>query len=388
MSLVLYFFYGVLVITLFRLSTQLVLSWAYNVKGRVRRSEVYPKISLVVPAYNEELTIKDCIQSLLNIDYPNYEIIVVDDGSTDKTLEEARKFEVLGVKVVRQPNQGKANALNHGIRLSGGEIVVTVDADTRLHPESLTNIAWRFANNQRLGAVAGNVKVAPTPGMLNALQSVEYTTGINLIRKAQSVLGCVMVVPGPIAALRRDVVERVGFLSDDTFAEDFDITMKILRDGYRVEYEDRAIAYTDAPKNIEDLMKQRRRWYRGMMQVLDKHKDMYLSRKHGVVGMFGVPNMWFETVSSIFNISLILLAVFSELLTRDFLTSLAGLALYFVVELAVEIFAISLDPVPQARELVTTPLLLFYNVFLDGVRMMAFTEEGIGVVMRWEKPRR
>jgi len=388
MSLVLYFFYGVLVITLFRLSTQLVLSWAYNVKGRVRRSEVYPKISLVVPAYNEELTIKDCIQSLLNIDYPNYEIIVVDDGSTDKTLEEARKFEVLGVKVVRQPNQGKANALNHGIRLSGGEIVVTVDADTRLHPESLTNIAWRFANNQRLGAVAGNVKVAPTPGMLNALQSVEYTTGINLIRKAQSVLGCVMVVPGPIAALRRDVVERVGFLSDDTFAEDFDITMKILRDGYRVEYEDRAIAYTDAPKNIEDLMKQRRRWYRGMMQVLDKHKDMYLSRKHGVVGMFGVPNMWFETVSSIFNISLILLAVFSGLLTRDFLTSLAGLALYFVVELAVEIFAISLDPVPQARELVTTPLLLFYNVFLDGVRMMAFTEEGIGVVMRWEKPRR
>jgi len=388
LSLVLYLFYGVLCIILFKLSTQLVLSCTYNLKERLRRSEVYPKISLVVPAYNEESTINDCVQSLLNIDYPNYEIIVVDDGSTDKTLEDARKFEGSGVKVVHQSNQGKANALNQGIRLSSGEIVVTVDADTRLHPESIKNIAWRFANNQRLGAVAGNVKVAPDPGIINALQSAEYTTGINLIRKAQSVLGCVMVVPGPIAALRRDVVERVGFLSDDTFAEDFDITMKILRYGYQVEYEDRAIAYTEAPKNIEDLMKQRRRWYRGMMQVLDKHKDMYLSRKHGVSGIFGVPSMWLETVSPIINIFLILLAVLSGLLTRELLISLTGVALFFVAELAVEIFAISLDPFPRARELVIAPVLLFYNLFLDGVRMMASTEEVIGVAMKWEKPRR
>lgn len=388
MSLILYFFYGILIITLFRLFTQIILSGIYNVKGKVRRSEAYLKISIVVPAYNEEITIGDCIKSLLSIDYPDYEIIVVDDGSTDRTLEEARKFEGLGVKVVHQANQGKANALNNGIRLSEGEIVITVDADTKLHPESLTKIASRFAGNQHLGAVAGNVKVAQNTGILNALQATEYTTGINLIRKAQSILGCVMIVPGPIAALRKNVVERVRFLSDDTFAEDFDITMKILKAGYRVEYEDEAIAYTDAPRSVEDLMKQRRRWYRGMLQVLDKHRDMYLSRKHGVSGMLGVPSMWFETISPILNTFLILIIVLTSLSIGESLTSLTGLTLYLGVGLVVEIFAIGLDPTPKAREMVTTPLLLFYNVFLDGVRMMAFTEEVIGVIMKWEKPKR
>ena len=388
MSLILYFFYGILIITLFRLFAQLTLSGLYNIKGKVRRSEVYPKISLVVPAYNEEITIGDCVKSLLSIDYPDYEIIVIDDGSTDGTLEEARKFEGLGVKVIHQVNQGKANALNNGIRLSEGEIVITVDADTKLHPESLKKIASRFASNQHIGSVAGNVKVAPNTGILNALQTTEYTTGINLTRKAQSMLGCVMVVPGPIAALRGNVIKQVGFLSDDTFAEDFDITMKILKAGYRVEYEDEAIAYTDAPRSLEDLMKQRRRWYRGMMQVLEKHPDMYLNRKHGVSGMLGVPSMWFENISPILNIFLILITVLTILSTGESLTSLTGLSLYLGVGLVVEIFAIGLDPTPKVRELFTAPLLLFYNVFLDGVRMMAFTEEVIGVVMRWEKPKR
>lgn len=274
MSLILCFFYAVLAIAVFRLSTWLFLSLSYNLRDRVEASRFSPNISIIVPAYNEEVTIKSCIQSLLELDYPDYEIIVVDDGSTDKTFEEAKKFEGSGVKVIHQENQGKANALNYGIHLSKGEIVVAVDADTKLHRESLKKIANRFVANNRLGAVAGNVKVDPVQGLSNILQATEYTTGINLIRKAQSMLGCVMVVPGPIAALKKEAVERVGFFSDDTFAEDFDVTMEILKKGYQVEYEDGAISYTDAPKNLEDLMKQRRRWYRGIIQVLDKHRDI------------------------------------------------------------------------------------------------------------------
>ena len=257
MSVLLYFFYGILIITSFRLGTWITLALAYNLKGNSKQIDSFPLISLIVPAFNEEITIKKSIQSLIELDYPNYEIIIVDDGSIDKTLEEAKRFETSKVKVITQQNQGKPNALNNGINHSKGEIIVTVDADTSLKKDSLKKIATRFAKNSKIGAVAGNVKVIPEKSLLNIIQGTEYTIGINLVRKAQSMLGCVMIVPGPIAALKREAIEKAGFFSDDTFAEDFDITMKILKHGYKVEYEDEAISYTDAPKNIEDLMKQR-----------------------------------------------------------------------------------------------------------------------------------
>jgi cellulose synthase/poly-beta-1,6-N-acetylglucosamine synthase-like glycosyltransferase len=388
MSLILYFFYSALIIAIFRLAIRLFLSSSYNLRGKVEAGGFYPPISIVVPAYNEEVTIESCLHSLFNLDYPDYEVILVDDGSTDNTLQEAKKFEVSGVKVVHQENQGKAKALNNGIKSSKGEIVVTVDADTRLKNDSLQKIASRFDADSRVGAVAGNVKVDPAPGLLNVLQATEYTVGINLIRKAQSMLGCVMVVPGPIATFKREAVECVSLFSSDTFAEDFDITMKILKKGYRVEYEDKAIAYTEAPKHLEDFLKQRRRWYRGMIQVLDKHQDMYLRRKYGLLGMIGVPNLWFDIISPILTIALIFLALLSVFFLGESFISLVGLVVYFSVELVVGIFAVGLDPMPKVRELIAIPLLLFYNVFLDGVRLMALAEEMVNVIMKWEKPRR
>ncbi len=388
MSVIPYFYYSVFVISILRLSIRLLLSLGYSLKSRIVESESLPTISMIVPAYNEEVTIKECIRSLLGLDYPSYEIVVVDDGSTDETLEEAREFEGLGVKVVHQENRGKANALNTGVLLSEGELIVTVDADTKLDRDSLKILASRFKADERLGAVAGNVKVQPGPGLLNLLQAAEYTTGINLVRKAESMLGCVMVVPGPIAALKRAAVERAGFFSDETFAEDFDITMKILKTGYKVEYEDKAIAYTSAPKNLEDLMKQRRRWYRGMIQVLDKNRDMYLNLKHGYAGMLGVPNLWFDTVSSIFNAALLLLALLTVFVIGNTYTPFLGLILYFGFEMIVGILAMCLDPRPGPREFLAVPLLPYYNVLLDGVRVMTFTEEMVGILMEWEKPRR
>jgi len=320
------------------------------------------------------------------LNYPNYDVIVIDDGSTDNTFEEASQCK--GVKIIKQENQGKPSALNNGIRSSTGEIIVTVDADTTIDKDALEAIAERFVSNEKLGAVAGNVKVHPEPKIMNTVQSAEYALGINLVRKGQSVLGCVMIVPGPIAALKREAVEKVGNFSDDTFAEDFDITVKILKSGYRVEYEERSLAYTDAPKNTEDLIKQRRRWYRGMMQVLDKHKDMYMNPKYGISGVFGIPNLWFDAFQPFLNIGFLLCTLLTWVLTGDFASSMGGIVIFAFVALAMGVVGLSLEPKPEKRNYLALPLLLFYNVFLDGIRIMSIVEDMINIIMEWEKPKR
>lgn len=360
-------------------------------KGKTDR---FPKMSIIIPAYNEEITVASSIKSMLNLNYPDYEVIVVDDGSSDNTFNEAWKYSEKGVKVIRQKNTGKPGAINTGIKNASGEIVITVDADSKLHPDALTWIARRFSGNPRLGAVAGNVKIDKPTGLLKTLQSLEYTTSINLIRKSQSVLHCVMIVPGAIAALKTTVIHEVGYFPSDTFAEDFDITMKILKAGYHVEYESRAIAFTQAPESIEDFLKQRRRWYRGIPQVLSKYQGMYLNPKYGTAGMFGVPLMWLGVSSYLMNMFLlfILLAdTFSYIVSSssyDLNLLTWGMLVYWALTIGISAYAVLLDPMPKIREIIASPLYLFYNVFIDGVGLMALIEELLSVAMRWEKPKR
>ena len=386
MSIILYLFYAIIIISTGRVIVRLFLSIAYNLTRIKKETNIFPKITIIVPAFNEATTITNCIKSLQNLDYPNFEIIVVDDGSNDATYEVANQCK--GVKVFQQKNQGKPIALNNGISHSSGEIILTVDADTELDRDALKPIANRFACNNKLGAVAGNVKVKREPTLLNTIQSAEYATGINLVRKGQSVLGTVMVVPGPVAALKKEAIEHVGFFSDDTFAEDFDITVKILKKGYEIEYEETSLAYTDTPKSTEDLIKQRRRWYRGMLQVLDKHKGMYFNRKYGIVGIFGIPNLWFDTIAPFLNIGLLLVTLLTWMVTGEFSVSLFGITAYLGVSLVLGILGLSLEPKPEKRNYLALPLLLFYNMFLDGIRIMSLTEEMINILMDWEKPKR
>jgi len=386
MSIILYLFYALLIVSTGRILVRLFLSVAYNLTRIKKEAKVFPKISIVVPAFNEAKTIKNCIKSLQNVDYPNFEIIIVDDGSSDNTFEIANKCDQ--AKVFRQENQGKPIALNNGISRSSGEIILTIDADTELNREALRTLARRFAANNRLGAVAGNVKVKREPTILNAIQSAEYATGINLVRKGQSVLGTVIIVPGPVAALKKEALEAVGFFSDDTFAEDFDITVKILKEGYEIEYEEASLAYTDTPKNTEDLIKQRRRWYRGMIQVLDKHKGMYFNRQYGVVGLLGIPNLWFDAFAPFLNIGFLLVTLLAWMITGEVSVSLFGVILYLGVSLMVGILGLSLEPKPEKRNYLALPLLLFYNMFLDGIRIMSLTEETVNILMDWEKPKR
>ena len=386
MSVILYLFYAVLIVSTSRILIRLFLSLAYNLTRNKEETKTFPRISVIVPAFYEEKTIKNCIKSLQRLDYPNFEIIVVDDGSNDNTFEVASQCK--RTKVLQQKNQGKPNALNNGILHSSGEIILTVDADTELEKSALRPIANRFAINGKLGAVAGNVKVKREPTVLNTIQSAEYATGINLVRKGQSVLGTVMVVPGPVAALRKEAIEKIGVFSDDTFAEDFDITVKILKAGYEIEYEEKSLAYTDAPKNTEDLIKQRRRWYRGMLQVLDKHRNMYFNLKYGVAGLFGIPNLWFDSIAPFLNIGFLFVTLLTWMISGEFSVSLFGVMVYLFVSLILGIIGLSLEPKPEKRNYLALPLLLFYNMFLDGIRIMSLTEETVSILMDWEKPKR
>jgi poly-beta-1,6-N-acetyl-D-glucosamine synthase len=387
MSLVMLLFLALLVVALVRVFSLWFLSLAYSFR---RALPVSPdlRISVIVPAFNEEKSIASSIESLLALDYHDYEVVVVDDGSTDGTLEIARRYEGKVVRVIHQDNRGKAEALNAGIRSATGVVVLTVDADTRLNAASLRALSDRFSSNPALGALAGNVKVDVPGGLLQRLQEVEYTTGIGLTRKGQSMLSSVMIVPGPIAAFRKDALERAGYFSPDTFAEDFDVTLAVLKERYRVEYEDAAIAYTIAPRGVGDLVKQRRRWYRGMIQVLAKHEGMLFRSRYGVAGLYGLPYMWYDTVSPVVNMSLALFAVLAGYLTGDWLPILYGLSGYWAIQTAVAVTAIVLDKERHLWQIAVSPLLVFYGAFLDGIRTAAFVEETLSLQMKWEKPAR
>lgn len=388
MDIIPYLFIAILIVANGKLFTQLVLSITYNLKYKNKLAEVQPKISIIVPAYNEEKTIAETITSLQQLNYPNYEIIVIDDGSTDQTYTYAIKTQDSKTKIIKQQNMGKPTALNNGISQSSGEIILTVDADTTLNKDALTKIANRFASNQKIGAVAGNVKIRKEPTLINTLQSAEYSTGINLARKAQSMLGCVLVVPGPIAAIKKEALEKVGGFSPQTFAEDFDITLAILAAGYRIEYEQASLAYTDAPKNTQDLIKQRRRWYRGMIQVLDKYKNMYLNPKYGLAGTVGIPNLWIEAVSPFINLSLLLLILLSWVYADQTYLTITGVIVTIATFIITNAITLSLEPKKEKRNYLIIPLLLFYNTFLDGIRIMSLTEETVNTMMEWEKPKR
>jgi len=395
-----FLFYGSMFILILRLVVFCSLSLMYTLlkikddiiffiyKILKKEKDTFIPFSIIVPAYNEEVTISSCIESMLNLDYPNYEVIVVDDGSKDKTFNEASKFLTNGVQVIRQENTGKPGAINTGIKKASGDIIITVDADSRLHPSALKWISRRFSKNQRLGAVAGNVKIDRSRSVLKILQSLEYTTSINLGRKSQSLLHCVMIVPGAIAALKTEALHKVGYFSSDTFAEDFDITMRILQAGYHVEYESRAVAFTQAPESIEDLLKQRRRWNRGIIQVLAKYQCMYMNPKYGLTGLVGVPYMWFEQGSYILNFFLLFILITSAFINLQITSLTIGILIYWGLTILVSIFAELMDPMPSIREIIISPLYLLYNIFLDVISMMAFIEEILNITMTWEKPKR
>jgi cellulose synthase/poly-beta-1,6-N-acetylglucosamine synthase-like glycosyltransferase/peptidoglycan/xylan/chitin deacetylase (PgdA/CDA1 family) len=270
-----------LVLSLLRLAVQLIAVRLHLRRVRQRwsrrRREVLEPVSVIVPAYNEAANIAATVRSLVDSDYPNLEVIVVDDGSTDRTYEIVERLGIPEVRLIWQENAGKPSALNTGLRAARGRIIVLVDGDTVFEPETLYNLVQGFADPE-VGAIAGNTKVANRKGFLGRWQHLEYVIGFNLDRRFFDVAGCMPTIPGAIGAFRLEALRDVRGVSADTLAEDTDLTLAVLRAGWRVTYEEHARAWTEAPSTLRQLWRQRYRWCYGTMQAMWKHRRAVFER--------------------------------------------------------------------------------------------------------------
>ncbi|MGA2423869.1 MAG: glycosyltransferase [Terriglobales bacterium] len=305
-----------------------------------------PSVAVLIPAYNEEKVIERTVQGALDSDYPNLRVIVIDDGSKDRTLEIARRAfaaeEAAGrVLILTRPNGGKAEALNFGLEhIDDAELFVGIDADTIIAPDAIARLVPHFLN-PKVAAVAGNAKVGNRVNLWTRWQALEYITSQNFERRALNALGAVSVVPGAIGAWRTAAVREAGSYHVDTVAEDADLTMALLRNGYRVEYEDLALAFTEAPTSANALMRQRFRWSFGILQAIFKHKGVF-ARK-GALGFVALPNIL------IFQILLPLVSPFIDLMF------VVGVIWYFIQK---HFHPESTDPASFQR------LLIFFVAFL------------------------
>jgi cellulose synthase/poly-beta-1,6-N-acetylglucosamine synthase-like glycosyltransferase/peptidoglycan/xylan/chitin deacetylase (PgdA/CDA1 family) len=237
-----------------------------------------PSVSIVVPAYNEALGIAQNVGSLSASDYAGeFEVIVVDDGSTDGTGNKVRALKLENVRLITQANAGKAAALNAGIREAGGEIIVTVDGDTVFEKRTLAYLVQRF-RDPSVGAISGNTKIGNRGSLIGRWQHIEYVMGFNLDRRMYEILGATPTVPGAIGAFRRQALADIGGVSGATLAEDTDVTLDIARAGWNVVYEERAHAWTEAPASFRSLYRQRERWAYGTIQSAWKHRQALWGR--------------------------------------------------------------------------------------------------------------
>lgn len=261
--------------------------------GYISSKDNQSKVSVVIPAFNEEKVIINTINSILNSDYPDFDIILVDDGSTDSTYLIAKNYFKNNprVQIFTKPNGGKSNALNYGIAKTKAEIVITLDADTLFNKETISKLVRHF-DEPKVGAVAGNAKVGNRLNLLTFWQALEYITSQNLDRRAFHMLNCITVVPGSVGAWRKEALLKARGFSNNTLAEDADLTLFIIRLGYRVVYDEEAIAYTEAPDTIRNFVKQRFRWMYGTLQTAWKHKDAVNCPGCRALGIIALPNIF------------------------------------------------------------------------------------------------
>lgn len=397
-SLIEYSAIAMLVIFLFILMIRyygiLIFSYLYMNEYTFKATNGFkPFISIIIPVFNEARIIERSVKSLLELDYPDFEIIMVNDGSTDNTKEIAESlvgykkgiYKDVKISLVNKPNGGKASALNLGIKLSEAEFVLCMDGDSLLSQSSL-KMAVRHFVNPSIGAVAGNVKVLNRGKFFTDLQALEYLEGLNMARSAQSSIELVNIIPGPIGLFRKKAIESAGFYTSDTFAEDADLTLRLLSAGWKIYYEPKSISYTEAPETLYQLLKQRYRWTRGILQSIRKHKKLLVNPTINFPGSFILWSMFYEALiwppmnlaAHLFFIVAALVFGFSSLIFYWW----AGLAL---LDIAAALYCAAAEK--EEFRLIGFAVIyrMIFILIIDICKTMSTIEEFLGIKMTWGK---
>ncbi|HMC84325.1 MAG TPA: polysaccharide deacetylase family protein, partial [Chitinophagaceae bacterium] len=349
-----------------------------------------PMVSIIVPAYNEEVNAVSSLNNLLRANYPNFEIIFVDDGSKDSTFEKVNAAfkDNAKIRLLSKPNGGKASALNYGIQHSSAAFVISIDADTKLLPNAVSLLMRHFdpllpETENPTGAVAGNVKVGNEINAITRWQAIEYITSQNFDRKAFAAVNAITVVPGAIGAFRKKALEDAGGFTTDTLAEDCDLTVRILRCGYTIKNDNQAIAMTEAPETVRMFLKQRFRWSFGVMQTFWKNRDALFNWKYKWLGWIALPNIL------IFQFIIPTIAPLADIFMIIGIWSGNGekiLIYYFVfmlVDAAVSILAFSYEKEKLTKLIWLIPQRFIYRWLMYYVLFKSFRKAIKGELQNW-----
>ncbi|TKX70838.1 glycosyltransferase [Halorubrum sp. SP9] len=359
LALILVFFYYWLIVPL-------ALYQRLREQSRNVAVETWPELTVLIPAYNEAGYIGDTVESFLTAEYPlaKLDIVVIDDGSTDSTYEEARSYASDGVTVLTKENGGKHSALNHGLTRTDGALVLTVDADSVIAPDAIKEIVRSLRANPDAAAVAGNVKISNRGTLVTNLQALEYILGINTFRRVFDLLGVVTVVPGCLGLFKRDGIESIGQYSSDTLTEDFDLTIELLKNGFSIHHSN-AVVYTEAPDTWHNLYQQRIRWFRGNLQTVVKHGQIFVLPKFGILHRVGAPYLLFSmSVIPVLGIAVFGLVIWFAI--QGSITEFVGVtALFMTLQFLLSLLAIHIEDDDLWLARYAPFSILGYKQFLD-----------------------
>ena len=366
--------------------TLIVIWLAYRFR-RLPKQDFSEPVSIVMAAYNEGKVITGTLQSLLTTDYKGeLEVIVVDDGSADATSAEVERVAEIEprVRLLRQENRGKARALQRALSAVRHSIVVFVDADTHFQRDTLSLLTEPFGD-QAIGAVSGHAKVGNLRTFIARCQSLEYTCGFNLDRRAYTLWNCITVVPGAISAIRRGAIDEAGGLSLQTLAEDTDLTLALHKDRQKIVYVPQAIAWTEAPESVRTLARQRFRWAYGTLQCLWKHRDMVFNWNYRALGWFSLPSVWFFQIILVAITPVVDLFLFASLPFGAWNAVLPFVIVFLSMDVILATLACILEKDPIRHAWRILPMRLIYRPMLSYCIWKAILRAIKGAWVSWGK---